>query len=413
MRDRVFIIGSGSSIKGLDFDLLKNEDTIATNWSAKHVLSPTYFITADSGVILKAANADFWGLGKDTKKIVVMGSKHRRYSSVKDVLNKYDKVIKPTRFDGQISFKKGKFATGRNTGFCALQYAVLLGYQKIYLLGIDLRFSEGGKKYWYDEKVRNQNKEHLNFLKHFVEGMRIIQNKSKIKVISCSDISRLNAYITHIPINRVLADSAVTHNEKMPVFVSHYTQKTPYEKEVSNLRCSLDKFKLDYDIEGRKSLGTWRANSNYCAWQVKKMLEKYPARAILRLDADARIQKYPSLFIQPGFTADIAAVIWKDSRMVPGGELLGGTLYFRNTKNVMKVVDDWITQCIKIPHGRNPVLLHRVLRANKGLVKFEELPLSYCKIFDSMSKVITPVIEHFQASRRFKTTINQMGKAKK
>ena len=54
---RVFIVGGGTSVKGIDFNLLKDEDIIATNWSAKHIPSPTYFLTADSGVILKAANA--------------------------------------------------------------------------------------------------------------------------------------------------------------------------------------------------------------------------------------------------------------------------------------------------------------------------------------------------------------------
>lgn len=197
--------------------------------------------------------------------------------------------------------------------------------------------------------------------------------------------------------------------KKLPIFVSHFTKKTPYEKEVLNLQKSLKKFNLDYHIEGIKSLGSWRANSNWCAWQVQAMLKRYPNRDILRLDCDAIVQRNPSLFLEEDFNADIAAVVWKNSKMRPGGEFLGGTMFFRNNPLGISVVDEWVDFCKGFPDKRNGDLLESTIKSySVEVLNFQKLPLSYCCIFDLMkSEVSEPVIEHFQASRRFKAGINE------
>jgi len=207
-----------------------------------------------------------------------------------------------------------------------------------------------------------------------------------------------------------------------PIFVSHYTVHTPYEKEVKRLRASLEKFGLDHEIEGIEPLGSWRANSNYCSWQVQKMLQKYYPRPIFRLDADAVVQKYPDLFEKKNFNPDVAAAIWYRYRK--GGELLGGSLYFANNENSIRVVDKWVELCKKLPNKRNPDLLQRVIwqeipflqektvwpekeKIFKESITFQKLPLEYCKIFDTMRKEVpNPVIEHFQASRRFRRNMD-------
>ncbi|MHA1592739.1 MAG: hypothetical protein ACTSUP_09740 [Candidatus Heimdallarchaeaceae archaeon] len=208
----------------------------------------------------------------------------------------------------------------------------------------------------------------------------------------------------------------------MPIIISHYTKNTPYEKEVKRLRASLEKFDLDHEIEGINSLGSWRANSNYCAWQIQKMLKKYYPRPVLRVDADAVFQQYPSLLEKKNFNPDVAAVIWYQYRT--GGELLGGTLYFANNERTTRVVDNWVNLCKSLPHKRNPDLLQAIIwqeipsfqmkkiwpeekKSFSEGITFEKLPLEYCKIFDTMRKQVpNPVIEHFQASRRFRRGID-------
>lgn len=200
----------------------------------------------------------------------------------------------------------------------------------------------------------------------------------------------------------------------MPIVISHYTINTGYEKEVKNLKASLEKWNLDFDIEGIESLGeengvqAWRRNSNYCSQLVQKMLMRYPNRDILRVDADAVFQRYPDLFLSEEFDADVAAHVhdfrWHHQ------ELLGGTIFFRNTPTVRWLVDNWAWECmVNRPKQRNPDLLKEIIDKQKFAVKFGILPDTYCKIFDIMRDVKNPVIEHFQASRRFKKDVNIKG----
>ena len=199
---------------------------------------------------------------------------------------------------------------------------------------------------------------------------------------------------------------------RMPLVVSHYTMGTGYEEEVKHLEASLKSHNLDYKLQGIPSAGTWRANSNYCAIQVQEMLLTTD-RDILRVDADARFQQFPSLFLQDDFNADIAAVIydfpWHHN------ELMGGTLFFRNNDRVKRFVDQWARLCCADkPTERPGDLLDFMFRQGQefhNFVSFATLPPTYCKIFDKMDDVTDPpVIEHFQASRRFKRIVNQAGR---
>jgi len=206
-------------------------------------------------------------------------------------------------------------------------------------------------------------------------------------------------------------------SKRMPLIVSHYTFDTGYEQEVKNLIASLERWGLDYEIEGIKSLGNegkvqaWRRNSNYCSQLVQKMLARHPDKDILRVDADAVFQRYPDLFLQDDFDADVAAHVhdfrWRSQ------ELLGGTIFFKNTPNVRWLVENWAWECmVNRPKQRNPDLLKDIIDKKKFNIKFVELPETYCKIFDIMRDVKEPVIEHFQASRRFKRQVNIQGVSK-
>jgi hypothetical protein len=183
---------------------------------------------------------------------------------------------------------------------------------------------------------------------------------------------------------------------------------TGYEREVENLISSLNKWDLKHEIEPIESLGTWRKNSNYCTQLVQKMLKRYPNDDILRVDADAVFQRFPDLFLQDDFVADVAAHI-HNFRWHPN-ELLGGTIFFRNTPTVRWLVDCWAWESmVNRPTERNPDLLQKIINEKKFDVSFGVLPDTYCKIFDLMREVKDPVIEHFQASRRFKRSINARG----
>lgn len=396
MRKRVFIVCGGASLKDEPLGWLRKEDTIAVNYVGRYMPEPTYFLCADSGVIRNAVTNDFWGLPDTTGKVVVMQKQHPRFEKVRDCLNAFDQRIVPTRYDGDIGLLGGgTFATGKNSGFCALQYAVKLGYKEIYLLGVDLRLTNG-RKYCYAEG--GNPSPYDVFYDHFKRGVKKLQAFG-IRIYSCSPVSRLNRDVPYVKLGSLVP--------KMPVFVSHYTVNTPYEQEVEHLRSSLEEYELDYDIQGIKSLGSWRLNSNYCATQIKEMMDTYSPRSILRLDADARVEAFPELFIKKGFRSDVAAAIWMQSRLRPKGELMGGTLYFGNTDKSRVVVDNWLERLKARPNSRNPDLLHLTVKELKGTFDFRELPLSYCRIFDFANMGPDKVIVHYQASRKFKKIVNQ------
>ena len=195
---------------------------------------------------------------------------------------------------------------------------------------------------------------------------------------------------------------------QLPVIVSHYTIDTPYQKEVEKLRTSLERFQLEHWIEGIPCQGSWRANSNWCSRQVQQALQKFPERDILRVDADAVFCRRPDLFESPDFGADVAAHV-HDFRWHQN-ELMGGTMFFRNNERVRVLVDEWAELCcVQCPTHRNGDLLQKLLDRDIRTIRFQPLPATYCKIFDLMKDVRDPVIEHFQASRRFKRQVNEEG----
>lgn len=194
----------------------------------------------------------------------------------------------------------------------------------------------------------------------------------------------------------------------MPLIVSHYTVDTPYEKEVENLVKSCQEWGLELDLTPIKSLGTWRKNSNFCSRVIQSALHRFPGRDILRVDADAVFKRYPILFEDPNFAADVAAHVhdfrWQHN------ELLGGTIFFRNIPVVQRLVAAWAELCMGARgKERNPDLLQELVNSGKYDLKFDSLPAQYCKIFDIMRDVPDGVIVHYQASRRFRRIVNIQG----
>ena len=115
-------------------------------------------------------------------------------------------------------------------------------------------------------------------------------------------------------------------------------------------------------------------------------------------------KRTPDLFIEEDFDYDFACV-WHNFRYRMN-ELLGGTLYFANTEPAKELVRLWKKKCITAPRARNPELLDAAIKEMGSRLKTKNLPPAYCKIFDTMKNIKDPVIEHFQASRRFKKNVN-------
>lgn len=209
-RKEIFIIGGGSSLQGFPFRKLKDKDTIAVNVAALDVPNPTYCITADSGIFRKLQKGYFKEV--DTTWVIVTNPEHATmkwrdgkfiHIGTGFVYNLLipNMVIRNSGTDG-IGFSFKDFKTGYNSGFCAFQFAVLLGYKKIYLLGFDLNLNTTKSHYHdrYQKGLMKINDKDLNrYYANFKLAFEIIKEKTDIKVISCSKGSRLNQLISYIP----------------------------------------------------------------------------------------------------------------------------------------------------------------------------------------------------------------------
>lgn len=185
---------------------------------------------------------------------------------------------------------------------------------------------------------------------------------------------------------------------KNTIIVGYFTENTGYEEEIKHLSESLDRFNLPRDIVGIPSQRSWQANTQYKPYFIKQMLLRHFPKAILYLDADARLRQYPHLFDE--IDCDLA-VFYRDNH-----ELISSTLYFSNNAKTFEVIERWITCCLENPTIWDQKLLQFILEESQDLhLNIYHLPPTYCKIFDLMASVENPVIEQFQASRRFKLDI--------
>lgn len=187
-----------------------------------------------------------------------------------------------------------------------------------------------------------------------------------------------------------------------PIYIAYYTENTPYEDEVKMLRASLEKFHLPFDIQSIPSLGSWQENTKYKAIFIQNMLFKYPEYPLVYVDADAVIKSRPLLF--SGLTCDIG-VHFYDDQVRPEKELLTGTIYVAPTENTKKLIQLWRYINQEYPDRWEQKNLAIALQFMPNVAIFS-LPAAYCLIFDLMKGQGEAVIEHFQASRRFKEIID-------
>jgi len=212
MKSEVFVLGGGPSLKNFDFCKLTQKNTIVTNKSILDVPSPSYFITVDYTFSRKIGTRCFSQI--KTPKIFVADFSHpflkekngqivdERYNMVYH-LNDFNMVVKSYRADG-IGFSFDDFRTGLNSGFCALQLAVILGYKRIYLLGVDLTITDETHFHsGYGESLQKFSEKLCTYENYFRIGLRGLLD-SGIQVISCSSISKLNDVISYKSVGEVL-----------------------------------------------------------------------------------------------------------------------------------------------------------------------------------------------------------------
>ena len=206
--DSVYIICGGPSLTNFDFQRLADRDTIVVNSSLKYVPNPNWFVTVDYTFLRKFGTkqvlkhpvskifvADFsYPFIKEVNGLVVDTKFDLSYRDIKDF-----QIVKSIKQEG-MGLTFSDFRSGKNSGYCALQLAVILGYKKIFLLGLDLNINSIEPTHYhggYGEARSSFQDKLVHYFNSFRIGIAELKDKSDVQVFSCSKTSRLNDLIPY------------------------------------------------------------------------------------------------------------------------------------------------------------------------------------------------------------------------
>lgn len=179
------------------------------------------------------------------------------------------------------------------------------------------------------------------------------------------------------------------------IVCAYYTENTPYEEEINELRASLIKLGVQYYFKPLITLSKWEFNCGMKPAFIKECLLRFSNKTIMYTDADSVLLRHPDYLST--FDSDVAVAHL-------GKETLSGTIVFKTNKRTLEFIDNWIMEQSLTPNEWDQKVMARVLVKDKDLV-VTELPPEYIQIFDHKIQCKTPVVVHNQASRRFKNSV--------
>lgn len=399
---RCFIIGGGPSLRDFDFNQLAGELVIGINRAME---KPHISILCSMDIIL-FGQFESGELGYEVQK------KWENFRGIRLWRNKsagpsfkftppdpeHPYVIHTVGAKGSLSWDKlDRLYSAGNSGMLALNLAIVLGANPIYLLGFDMKGKNKKQDWWHSGYGRDQGS---NIYKKFIESFHRVAPQIKehgIDVINLNPDSALQCF----PFGsrrKVLGDKP-----KRPLVISYFTKETGYEKETNRLKLSLHQFGLEYDIEGIESRGSWQANTLYKAQFIYRKMLQHKNRDLLWLDADSVICSYPGIFDDAKFDLGVCKIDWgKYTTHRKDIQLANAVIYLKNTKKVRDFIQEWVEENDKNPQKIEMITMAEVLSRWEEKLNFYDLPDNYCQIFDLMVKAGDPVIEQTQASRRLK-----------
>lgn len=188
-----------------------------------------------------------------------------------------------------------------------------------------------------------------------------------------------------------------------PIYTCFYTAGTLYEEEAARLRESLDALGLPHDLRAIPSRGDWTMNSRYTATHMLNMMDAYPDRPVIQLDADAVVWRMPTLFTPEAMAGYDLALHYRR-----GTELLNGTVYMAPSKAARRTIQRYADLVAAHPQHHNEQWWLKVaideLNGEGIGPRLYHLPPEYCFIPDIMAADVQDagevVIAHMQASRQ-------------
>ena len=152
----VFVIGGGASLKGFDTKLLIPELTIGCN--------SAYKLGADVCKVCIFGDGDdnkFWG----AHKVDLSNYEGMVFTNSGRLLNSHNPWLY-TIDRRAVGFHTDALGWNGNTGFAAINLALLFGASIIYLLGFDMKLVDGQHN-WHDDRLDKTGEEvYVKFLKN-------------------------------------------------------------------------------------------------------------------------------------------------------------------------------------------------------------------------------------------------------
>lgn len=408
---RCFIIGGGPSVRNIDLSVLKNELTIGIN-RAYELLSPNILFGVDGQMF---GWVELGKLGEESKKKFNEFTGFKVWMALHKLYPPDIYLIEPDDRPGYRIGSTSRLAFKNNSGYGAINLAAVLGANPIYLLGFDMHGDKQGKQKWWHNGYPVDYGE--NVYKRYIEEITKfapVLEKAGFEVVNLSRGSALKCFKSGT-LSKVMKSKSANTSKCSWMVVSFFTKGTPYETEIKKLEVSLRKFNIQHYFFPCEPRGTWRGNLNYKSEIIRKSFDMFPDKDIVFIDSDGIVQKYPVLFdtLSKKREHDIAAHFHQYPTSVDGGSLLSGTLWFANNEMNRDVVDRWHKIGVENPTIRHQhclnIAIHELSKEGES-IGICRMPREYTQIFDYKgAKHEDAVIEHFQASRRFRKKVGQGG----
>lgn len=393
--ERCFVVGGGPSLIEFDWELLRNAGRIiAVNRAIEKVPWADMMFSMDSRLYQ-------WYHERSLEMRPEAVEAYRRFKGLKVWLDSHCYTFHPdihmVRFLGKsgmsLSLQRGIYSGG-NSGYSGMMLAVAMGCNPIILLGFDMGHDHGKSHFHDGYPLRSCNPLTRTWIQGFNDAAPRLKDAG-IQVINANPYSNIRCF----PFGNIMAK-----REGVDKFIvcSFYT--LDYMEAAMRLRKQLTDFGIEHYLQKinrvSKDYSDWQRETFFKANFIRNMMDRFPGKDIVWIDADAEVLQYPEAFgDMPG---NLAARIFQERK------LLTGTVYFKNCPEIREVVDDWITLNQK-PQDKfrcqqEQMNLQEVIERSPGKVKFANLPREYCYIFDERESCEDPVIVHRQHSRKFRGT---------
>jgi hypothetical protein len=179
----LFIIGSGPSLKGFDFNKLKNKKTMVLNHSLRYYSDADYLLFLDKKFVTECKD------DIDKFKGIIFASYRTGYAPSIGTKNKFY-TFPIHRIKPQNDIVMGLFC-GELAGLAGLNLGIIMNAKRIFLLGFDLN-PEKENYFFKDDFTKNKKYDERKMNKCVVHFEKFKQYKNR--VFNCSSISRISTF---------------------------------------------------------------------------------------------------------------------------------------------------------------------------------------------------------------------------